>query len=322
MRTGNTLTRRAWLAGMAAAPLANAATSKPMRGIFIIMATPFTDAGAVDYEDLEREVDFLTKCGVHGMVWPQLASEYASLNQDERMRGMEILAKASKGKSPALVLGVQGANIDAALQYLKKAEDLGPDALIAIPPTEAKTVDDFRRYYATLAGATKRPMFVQTTGGAKGITPPVEMITGLAKEFPHLGYVKEESEPVIERMLTLAKERPVVKSLFSGAAGKGMLYEWRLGMDGTMPGAPFSDIYVRIWDAWQSGDQQKAREIFSKLLLMINLDQVIPGTRQYIMKKRGVFKTIASRRQKFKLSAKAVEEIEFCFEGLKPFLKV
>jgi len=293
-----------------------------MRGIFIIMATPFTASGAVDFEDLEREVDFLAKCGVHGMVWPQLASEYASLSQDERMRGMEVLAKASRGKLPALVLGVQGANVEAALHYLKRAEDLEPDALIAIPPTEATSVDDFRRYYAALAGSTNRPLFIQTTGGAKGITPPVEMMARLAKEFPHLGYVKEEAEPVIERMLALARTRPVVKSVFSGAAGKGMLYEWRLGMDGTMPGAPFSDVYVRIWDAWQANNREQARAIFSRLLLMINLDTVMPGTRQYIMKRRGVFKSTVSRRQKINLSAKAVEEIEFCFEGLKPYLKV
>jgi 4-hydroxy-tetrahydrodipicolinate synthase len=307
---------------MAAVPLANASPGKPMRGIFIIMSTPFTESGGVDYEDLEREVDFLSRCGVHGMVWPQLASEYASLSLDERMRGMELLAKASRGKAPALVLGVQGANVQAALEYLEKAEEMEPDALIAIPPTEARSADDFRRYYASLAGSTKRPLFIQTTGGARGITPPVDMIKALAKEFPHLGYVKEEAEPVIERMLGLADGRPVVKSLFSGAAGKGMLYEWRLGMDGTMPGAPFSDVYVRIWDAWHADDREKAREIFSRLLLMINLDSVIPGTRQYIMKRRGVFKSTASRRQNIKLSAKAVEEIEFCFEGLKPYLKV
>src|SRR5260370_20146703 len=160
MPMGRVLTRRAWLSGMAVVPLANASPGKPMRGIFIIMATRFTDSGAVDYEDLEREVDFLVRCGVHGMVWPQLASEYASLSQDERMRGMELLAKASRGKAPALVLGVQGGNVEAALEYLRKTEDLGPDALIAIPPSQARSADDFPRYYAALSGSTKRPLFI------------------------------------------------------------------------------------------------------------------------------------------------------------------
>src|SRR3954453_5876681 len=150
MRMQRVLTRRAWLSSVAAVSLANASPGKSMRGIFVIMATPFTESGAVDYEDLEREVNFLVKCGVHGIVWPQLASEYSFLSQDERVRGMEVLAKASRGKAPALVLGVQGPTVETALKYVKKAEELEPDALIAIPPTEARSVEDFRRYYAAL----------------------------------------------------------------------------------------------------------------------------------------------------------------------------
>ena len=251
-------TRRAWLSGMAAVPLANASPSKPIRGIFIIMATPFTESGAVDYDDLEREVDFLVRCGVHGMgYWPQLASEYASLSQDERA-GDGAARQGIARKGPYARPRRPRCERRGGSRVSQKAEDVEPDALIAIPPTDAGSVDDFRRYYAALASSTKRPLFIQTTGGAKGITPPVEMITSLAKEFPHLGYVKEEAEPVIERMLALANARPLVKSLFSGAAGRGMLYEWRLGMDGTMPGARFSDVYVRIWDAWHANDREQA----------------------------------------------------------------
>jgi 4-hydroxy-tetrahydrodipicolinate synthase len=158
-----------------------------MRGIFIILATPFTESKAVDYTDLAREVDFMVRCGVHGMVWPQLASEYMTLTKEERFHGMETLAKAAQGKPPALVFGVQGPNTAAALEYLKHAEHLGCDALIAIPPTEAASAGDYARYYRELAAATKKPLFVQTTGGTRGITPPVQMMAELAREFPNLG---------------------------------------------------------------------------------------------------------------------------------------
>src|SRR5439155_18220147 len=251
------VTRRELLAGLSMAafgPRLPAATQdKPMRGVFIIMAKPYTESDAVDYEDLAREVDFLDRCGVEGMVWPQLASEYSKLTREERLRGMEVIAKAAKGKKPALVLGVQGPNKAAALADLEKAESGGPDAIIAIPPTEAKSLDDFREYYRALARATRRPLFIQTTGGAKGIVPTIELLVELANEFPHCGYVKEEQARVIERMQALGKHRPAIRSIFSGAAGKGMLYEMRMGFDGTMPGAPYSDIYAQIWNLYQSG---------------------------------------------------------------------
>src|SRR2546426_12782330 len=124
--------RRELLAGLSMAALGPrlpaAAQDKPMRGVFIIMATPYTESDAVDFEDLAREVDFLDRCGVDGMVWPQLASEYYKLTKDERMRGMEVIAKAAKGRKPALVMGVQGPNTEAALEYLRHAEKLSPDA--------------------------------------------------------------------------------------------------------------------------------------------------------------------------------------------------
>ncbi len=185
-------------AGAAAAcALATEPAAKPLRGIFIIMATPFTASGAVDFEDLANEVAWLDRCGVQGMVWPQLASEYVTLSKEERMQGMEVLARAARGKRPALVLGVQGPNTAAALEYARQAERLSPDAIIAIPPTEASTLDDFREYYRAIAKAWKRPLFMQTTGGAKGIEPTVDFMLDLARELPNFRYVKEEYSPVI-----------------------------------------------------------------------------------------------------------------------------
>src|SRR5581483_2421728 len=114
--TQKTFTRRQLVATVASAAVASpflkaAATAEPgktMRGVFPIMATPFTATKAVDWEDLAHEVEFLDRCNVPGMVWPQLASENSKLTKEERLRGMEVIAKAGKGKKPAIILGVQG----------------------------------------------------------------------------------------------------------------------------------------------------------------------------------------------------------------------
>ena len=300
---------------------AGAAPGKPLRGIFIIMSTPYTAARELDYEDLAHEVEFLERCRVHGIVWPQLASEYYKLTMDERMRGMEVLAKAARDRAPVLVFGVQGANLNEAMQYLRHAEKLDPDALIAIPPRAAKSSEDYREYWSALAGATRRPLFMQTTGGAPGINPTTDMLIELSAKYPNLGYVKEEVHPIVERMQELAAARPKVKAIFSGGGGRAMLYEARLGMDGTMPGAPYADLYPQIWEACQAGRLVEAREIFSKLLLMLNCDQQVPGTRQYIMKKRGVFKTTVSRLRDVRYTSQAIAEIEFHWEACQPYLR-
>src|SRR5271157_4033342 len=194
---------------MALQPPLAAAASKPMRGIFPILATPYTAAGGVDFEDLAHEVEVFEKWGAHGMAWPQHASGYpGGVNKEERMRGMEVVAKAAKGHTPALLLGVQSTNTGQMLEFARKAEELEPDGLIAMPPLEAKSIEDYRAYYRALGKLARRPVFIQTSGGTQGIDPSVQFLIDLVKEFPHLGYVKEEVIPVNDRMKALIKAKP------------------------------------------------------------------------------------------------------------------
>ncbi len=304
-----------------------AETAKPLRGIFPILATPYTAAGGVDFEDLAHEVEFFDQCGAHGMAWPQHASGYpGGVNKEERMRGMEVLTKAAKGRKPTLLLGVQANSTEQMLEFARRAEELEPDGLIAMPPAEARSAEDYRTYYRALGKLTRRPVFIQTSGGAPGIDPSVELLIDLAKEFPQLGYVKEEVAPVNDRMKALIKAKPVITSVFSGANGYNMTYEMRFGADGNMPEAQFTDVYVAIWDLYQSGQKKRARGVFGSLLLMLNQMRQFSGVPQYIMKKRGVFKTTVSRnhqgqRTDIDLKPDEIAEIDWNFEALQPYLR-
>jgi 4-hydroxy-tetrahydrodipicolinate synthase len=314
-------------AAMAFGPPAAAATPKTFRGIFPILATPYTAAGGVDFEDLAHQVEFFDKCGAHGMAWPQHASGYpGGVNKEERLRGMEVLVKAAKGRKPALLLGVQSTSTGEMLEFARKAEELEPDGLIAMPPMEAHSVEDYRTYYTALGKLAKRPVFIQTSGGAQGIDPSVEFLIDLVKEFPHLGYVKEEVAPVNDRMKALIKAKPVVTAVFSGANGYNMTYEMRFGADGDMPEAQFTDVYVAVWDLYQSGQKAKARAVFATLLLMLNQMRQFSGVPQYIMKKRGVFKTTVGRdhsgkRTDINLKPDEMAEIDWNYEAMKPYLR-
>ncbi len=306
--------------------------AKVMRGVFIILNTPFASDGAVDWDDLAHEVEFVDRGGCQGVVWPQGSSGVATLTRDERVRGMEVLAKAVQGGRLTLVLGVQGRDTAEMLEYAKRAETLGTDAMIAMPPTTATSLNDYRAYFRALAGVTARPTIVQTSGGAAGLVPSTDLIVELAREFPHCGYVKEESQPLIPRMKAELQARPAMRGVFGASFADGWLYEMRLGLDGVMTGeGMYADLMGRIWDAHEHGRHDEARNAFSAFLLMRNLEAQIPGTGLYVMKRRGVFKTTVrrvspptstspARLTEFTPTPVELEEIEFRFAALKPYL--
>src|SRR5208282_1748229 len=84
-----------------------AAEDKLLRGLFPIGQTPCTPDNKLDLDCLAAEVKFCNRGGVHGFVWPQIASGWAGLTQQERMAGAETILAAGKGGKTALVIGVQ-----------------------------------------------------------------------------------------------------------------------------------------------------------------------------------------------------------------------
>src|SRR5262249_48723326 len=136
---------------------------------------------------LAAEVEFLDRCGTPGMVWPQLFGETYQLTKEERLRGMGVIARAANGRRPAVVLGVQGPSTAAALEYLEHAESLDHDALIALPPDDAKTVDDIVTYYSALGRAATRPLFIQNADTGSGLKPGIDVLLELTRECPNCG---------------------------------------------------------------------------------------------------------------------------------------
>jgi len=320
------LTRRQALIALSSLPFLPArylfaATENRMRGALMILSTPYTEAGEVDYEDLAKEVQFCARCGVQGLVWPQNSSEQRYLSQEERIRGFEVLAEANRGTGMVLVLGVQAEDTAGMLEYAAIAEGLEPDGMIAIPPTTAQSLSDIRDYYAALCEITERPIFVQTSGGPD-IELTIDFLVALAREFPQCGYIKEEYGRVHERMLALQEYQPdPIRSIFGATLGRGWLYEMRIGTDGVMTGgAMYADVYARMWQLYEQGDEAGLRDCYARLLLIQNLDNLIPGVRLYVMQKRGIFKTTRSRRGDNSFSPQQIAEIEYRFEALKPYL--
>ncbi len=329
---------------LGAEPAAGDTPADPkVRGPFPILSTPFTQSGEVDFEVLANQARFVDWCGCPGMIWPQAGDAVDLLTTEEKLEGMEVLAKTTRNLRSALCLGVQGKDTDEMLMYARHAEKLAPTAFISRPPDTGKTEDDMRQYWHALAAVTKRPVIIQTTGGVayKGPVPSVELLIELARDFPNFGYVKEEAGSVINRLIALVAAKPPIRCVMGARGGFGWLHELRLGAEGLITErAVYADLLTRVWELHESGEDPTAvNDAYSKFLLMVNLPRTLPGgdlrgSHLYVWKKRGVFKNMISRHygpnrsvpaspifSELQLSETDIAEIDFRFESLKPYLK-
>ncbi|HUP53332.1 MAG TPA: dihydrodipicolinate synthase family protein [Longimicrobiales bacterium] len=299
---------------------ARAAAEGDLRGLFVILSTPYTESGAVDYDDLAFQVEWLEQAGVHGLVWPQNSSDYPRLTEDEIRQGMETLAQANRGRSTALVLGVQRDSTREMVDLATFAETLEPDMMIAMPPKVGSSLEDYRAYYTALARVTSRPVMMQTQPNLPGVEFDTDFILELAERYPHLGYVKEEAQPVFDRISALVGQAPIQR-VYSAMRGRYFAYDLRLGVDGLVSGmSMYADVFARMWDAYRADDWDEVRDIHGRLLVMLTCEQEIPGAGRYLLHRRGIFRTRRQRGVEHRLSPVQIDEIEHNLRGLEPYL--
>ena len=258
------------------------ATSKPLHGLFPIGQTPCTPDNKIDFEALAREVRFCNRGGVHGFVWPQIASGWSGLTKSERMEGAEALLSAGKGGKTAVVIGVQSTtgDVSEAMEYGKHAMKNGADAIVSLPPDKADT-EALVTYYKTLGKAIELPLFVQSTGDMS-----IDTVVRMFNEIPTMKVIKDEAGNPLARVREIVERTHGKLAVFSGNGVRTMITEMERGFTGHCPTTGMSDVYEQAFDLWHAGKKPEAFAMFGRVLAFSS----IPNADSYVLIARGVFK--------------------------------
>ena len=234
---------------------------RSMTGVYPILSTPFRKDSSIHYEDLEREVEWFIESGVHGM-GIAMASEVYKLTGPERDDVLKAVVKTANGRAK-VVMNTGAEGTDATIFQSKRAEELGADALMIRPPTYVPTVAaEVVEFFGRIGEAVSIPVFLQDQITAQ-VTPA--MAVQCANRHENLCYIKVETPPTVPRTAEAARLRgDSGLILFGGAGGAFFLEELRRGSVGTMPGSTMPDVWVRIWNLWQDGEEQAAEEEFHR----------------------------------------------------------
>jgi dihydrodipicolinate synthase/N-acetylneuraminate lyase len=264
--------------------------AKRLAGVFPIGFTPVNAQNELDYDGLAAQVQFCRRGGVHGLAWPQIASGWTTLSEEERKHGAETLMSAARGGPTAIVIGVQSRTADFAEteRYAAHAQKIGADAVICIPPPGVNAPADLLSYYQRLGKATSLPLFVQTGGDFS-----VDLVVEMFNAIPTCRYVKDEAGDPLERVSEIKKRTNDELKCFSGRGVATMITEMERGFVGHCPFVSLADVYASAYDLYHTG---KVREAFDQFGRIQAASSMFAQNDVNVLIARGVFKAGTTTR--------------------------
>ena len=132
------------------------------RGTLVALVTPFQDDvnRSVDYESLEKLLEFQIKANINGLVICASTGEGTLLTNEERINIIKFVIKNINDKIPMLV-GCSSCSTNAAINNIKTAEDLGASGVLVTAPYYIKPSQEcIFKHFEKISNNTNIPIVV------------------------------------------------------------------------------------------------------------------------------------------------------------------
>ncbi len=291
-----------------------------LQGVLPVLQTPYLESGEIDFDTLEREIQWLLECGSDGIV-VAMVSEVLRLSHTENRELAAFVCRVMDRRGP-VVLSVGGESTSIAREKTAHAEDVGATAVMAIPPIAVGALgDELLKYYEEIARSTSLPVIVQDASGYVGKPLSIELQAELLHRFgPGKIYFKPEAPPIGQRLSQLRDATESQARIFEGTGGIALVDSYRRGIVGTMPGADLIRGVVALYRALESGDEQRIYQLSLPISAIVaaqhSLDAFL-AIEKHLLVRQGVFRnTIVRGPQAYRLDSETIAEVDRLFDLL------
>ena len=156
------------------------------------LVTPFTPAGEIAWEELEKLVDFQLEGGIDAIIACGTTGEAATMTAEEHLQVVDFIIKKVNGRVP--VIAGTGSNDTAfCVELSQEAKQLGADGLLLVTPYYNKTSQKgLVESFDYIADTVKMPCILYNVPSRTGCNIQIETYCQLAKN-PYVVAVKEAS---------------------------------------------------------------------------------------------------------------------------------
>jgi len=242
---------------------------KKFTGVIPPVLTAFNVDQSLNLNGTKAFIRHLIDSGVHGIFVAGSTGEYTLLSIEERKELITAGVEAAEGKVP-LLAGTGHNSTQIAIELSQYAEKVGADAaVVSLPhyprPTEAGLYEHYKR----IAQEVSIPVFVYNWPDAMGYSITPHMVAQLAEDGLIAGI--KNSHANLDHAAEIRRLTGEKITVFAGWASK-LLPALVLGLDGIITTAAnaIPEEIVAIYDLFQAGDLEKAREMHYKILPFIN----------------------------------------------------
>lgn len=293
--------------------------TEQLAGILPVLPTPFSPDGGVDLDVMPELVRYACDAGVGGVVFPGFASEVEHLTPDERQGLLKAVVETAAGRVP-VVAGASAATPEQVVSHGRAARALGVNWLMIQPPTaigsDPEAVAAF--FAAIVADLPEARIILQNAPAPRGSDLSHDTIIALARRFPQIAYVKEETLPAGPAITAILKDRPAhLLGVIGGGGARYILDEYERGACAAMPALEIAGEHVAMDRAWRAGDRQAARDLYVRTLPLLTLQAVYRmRLTKHTMMRRGVMPNAIVRAPTASLDAVAIADIDANLEEL------
>ena len=237
-------------------------------GMATAIVTPMT-ADAIDYEALDRFLDFQIENGINAIVVMGTTGENVTIEFEEQKKIIEFTVKKVAGRVP-VIAGTGTNNTEHVLANTRNACEVGVDAVLVVTPYYNKaTQNGLIKHFTMVADASSVPVILYNVPGRTGCGLTPKTVAALA-EHPNIVAIKEATGNMAQmvEIMHLCGDKIDVYS------GEDALTVPMMAMGGAGTISVLSNVApkeaVAMTDACKRGDYATAAKMQCDLLPLIN----------------------------------------------------
>jgi len=231
---------------------------KEIKGVLTAMATPFSESGAVDHDAARRLAAHLFEHGSHGLVIAGTTGECPTLTDGEEIELLEAV-RAEVGDDALLVCGTGTNDTRHSCELTKMAANAGADAsLVVVPYYNKPNRAGVRAHFETVAAAVPELPMVMYNIPSRVIINANPELLGELGQIDNIVAVKQANDdelgPIEGLTILAGNDNTFLRVLEFGGGGGIFVASHIVG-----------DRMREMWEAAQSGDIERARQIDAEI---------------------------------------------------------